>query len=214
MKNRIVTLAAVLFTGGLLGALGCGGGSGTGTTGTGGGGGGAATGPTCEEYCTTIQANCTTVNQQYTTKENCLSACKAVPVGKTGDTSGNTLGCRVYHAGAAKMDAAMHCPHAGPGGDGVCGATCDGYCQIAEMYCTDASKAKVYTDAADCQTDCKAHKDDVRYTTAVDAGDHVACLLYHVQEASTAPADHCNGDLAKTSTTCQSPGAGGAGGGV
>jgi hypothetical protein len=36
--------------------------------------------------------------------------------------SGNTLGCRIYHGGApAVMDAATHCPHAGPSGAGVCG---------------------------------------------------------------------------------------------
>lgn len=136
-----------------------------------------------------------------------------MPPGASADKDGNTLGCRAYHAGAAKMDATTHCSHAGPGGDGVCGATCDGYCQIAMMYCTEANMAKVYADAAACQVDCKAHKDDVKYTTAVDAGNHVACLLYHVQEGSTVPADHCPGDLGATSTTCTDKGAGGAGGG-
>jgi hypothetical protein len=213
MKIRIVSMAGLLLAGGLLSVLGCGSKGTGGGGGSGGGtGGGAAKDPTCEAYCTTIQANCTAMNQQYSSKDNCLNSCKAIPVGKSADTSGNTLGCRIYHAGAAKSAPDMHCPHAGPGGDGTCGATCDGYCQIAEMYCTDANKAKVYTDAADCQADCKAHKDDVRFNISIDSGNHVACLLYHVQEASSVPADHCNGDLAKTSPSCKDTGAGGSGG--
>jgi hypothetical protein len=34
---------------------------------------------------------------------------------------GNTLECRIYHAGVAAGDAAFHCPHAGPTGAEVCG---------------------------------------------------------------------------------------------
>jgi hypothetical protein len=162
-------------------------------------------------YCTAIMANCTggdgsmaggmpdatKTHQQYTGMDQCLASCMAFPVGTAADTSGNTLGCRQYHAGAAAMDPATHCPHAGPGGDGVCGTACEGYCQIAKMYCTQANMAAVYTDDADCEATCKATKDDVKFNLGTQDGDHVACLLYHVQEGSVAPADHCPGDLAK-----------------
>jgi hypothetical protein len=33
---------------------------------------------------------------------------------------GHTIGCHTYHAMAAANDEALHCPHAGPGGGGVC----------------------------------------------------------------------------------------------
>src|SRR5262249_48878206 len=138
--------------------------------------------PDCTTYCTTIMKNCTggdgsgdggmpdptKTNQQYTGMEQCLNSCKAIPVGTLDDKGGNTLGCRQYHAGAAAMDPKTHCVHAGPGGDGVCGATCDGYCQIAQMYCTGANK--VYTDDADCQATCKATADDVKYNLGTDSG--------------------------------------------
>ncbi len=133
--------------------------------------------------------------QQYTTMDNCLNSCKAMPVGTAADQSGNTLGCRTYHAMAAKADPTTHCPHAGPGGAGVCGTNCQGYCQIAQMYCTGQSK--VYDSLADCMSTCMNTPDDVTFSIAVQDGAHVACLLYHVQEASTVPPDHCIGDLKK-----------------
>jgi len=174
-----------------------------------GAGGGSAT-LSCDSYCTTIMANCKADNAQFETVENCVASCKSYPEGTAADQDGNTLGCRTYHAGAAKDAPAMHCTHAGPGGDGVCGSNCDGFCQIAMMYCTGADE--VYADDAACQADCKAHGTDVKFDVSKDSGNEVACLLSHVQAASTVPSDHCGGDLAATADTCKA-GAGGAGGG-
>jgi hypothetical protein len=150
-------------------------------------------------------ANCTATGgdggvgatQQYASLSDCLNSCKAFPVGTSTDTSGNTLGCRANHAALAKMDPKTHCPHAGPGGAGVCGANCAGYCQIAQMYCTTANAAKVYDSLADCMSVCGATADTVPYSTAVQEGPSVACFLYHVEEASSDPPEHCLGDLAK-----------------
>jgi hypothetical protein len=177
-------------------------------------------------YCTTIMKNCTggdgsvgdggmmdptKTNQQYSEMQNCLNTCTTFPVGTAADTSGDTLGCRTYHAGAAAMNATLHCPHAGPGGDGTCGDLCTSYCRIVAKYCTAANMAgPIYTSDADCMAWCKATKSDLRYNIAIQAGDEQACLLYHSQEASVVPPDHCNGDLKKDpmimghgSVTCQ-----------
>jgi hypothetical protein len=94
-------------------------------------------------------------------------------------------------------DPATHCPHAGPGGDGVCGSNCDGFCEIAQMYCTAANMAAVYTSSQDCHTQCMAFPDTVKFNIGVQAGSSVACLLYHVQEGSSVPPDHCLGDIAR-----------------
>lgn len=49
------------------------------------------------------------------------AACETICAGfADGDTSGNTLACRVYHLGAAASDAATHCPHTAEDGGGVC----------------------------------------------------------------------------------------------
>lgn len=183
--------------------------------------GGGTAAPSCSEYCTAIMKNCTggdgstgsggpdaaKTHQQYVSIDNCTAACTAFPVGKRTDTGGNTLGCRLYHANAAASNAALHCPHAGPGGDGVCGTACDGYCQLVNKFCVGA--AKIYADDAACHTRCAATADDVRFNIGTQDGNHVACLLYHAQEAPLAPTDHCNGDLAEAdggstgSVTCK-----------
>jgi hypothetical protein len=163
--------------------------------------------PSCAHYCTTIQANCTGNNQQYSSMTTCMQSCKAIPAGSISDQSGNTLGCRIYHAGAAAAGAMLHCPHAGPGGDGTCGAVCDGYCQLAEKYCVPPYiNMAIYTSAMDCQTTCGMFRSDLRYNTSIQTGMEKACLVYHAQEASAVPPDHCLGDLVRTatlaSTTC------------
>src|SRR5258708_174882 len=69
-----------------------------------------ATGPNCTDYCNTIMANCNNVGtdagvggtQQYSDIHTCMGSCTTFPVGTSADTMGNTLGCRIYHAKAAK----------------------------------------------------------------------------------------------------------------
>ena len=169
----------------------------------------------CQDYCTTIMANCTggesspTSNQQYGSIDNCLAVCKAFPIGNASDTSGNTLGCRNTHAHLAATGAALHCPHAGPGGDGTCGDVCEGYCQITQMFCVGT--AKIYSSESDCMATCNATPGDLRFNISIQTGDEKACLLYHAQESPLAPDDHCLGDLMKApdagtsggSVTCQ-----------
>jgi hypothetical protein len=79
----------------------------------------------CAGYCTQTMTNCTGDNAQYADMADCLAQCDALdwPEGTPGSTDGNTIACRIYHGGApAQMDPAVHCSHAGPTGDGVCGA--------------------------------------------------------------------------------------------
>jgi hypothetical protein len=145
--------------------------------------------------------------------DRCINACSTFPAGMASDTSGNTLGCRIYHAGAAKNDPTTHCVHAGPGGAGVCGANCDGYCQIMQAFCTAANQAAIYPDTATCKANCALFPDTVKFSVADDAGtqttNQVACLLYHAQESTTAPVDHCLGDLSNDggnfTVTCAAP---------
>jgi hypothetical protein len=163
---------------------------------------------TCADYCTTIQAACVGPHQQYSDLPDCMSSCTAFPVGASGDQTGDTLGCRVTFAHqVAKNPSAMAtvCPQAGPGGDGVCGDNCGGYCDIAMMFCTDVNAAKIYDSRAACLADCATRMTTVKLNAGspnrTDLGDEVACLLYHAQMAATAPVGHCLGDLG--GATCQ-----------
>jgi hypothetical protein len=70
----------------------------------------------------------------------------------------------------------------------------------------------IYTDLNDCMNTCAMFPDTKPLNvndTVLQAEKMVGCLLYHAQEASSDPMDHCNGDLAKTATqasaTCVNP---------
>ena len=91
-----------------------------------------------------------------------MNACTFFPIGTAADTSGNTLGCRTYHAGLAAMDggANPHCWHAGPYGSGVCGGTCDNFCALTLGWCSAADGydgGAVYASSTDCTTACEGY---------------------------------------------------------
>lgn len=91
----------------------------------------------CTDYCTTMTANCSGDNAQYDDMADCQSYCsdRSWTAGAVDETSGNTLECRIYHAGvAAAGEPAEHCPHAGPTGDGVCGASITFRSDVPAMY--------------------------------------------------------------------------------
>jgi hypothetical protein len=150
--------------------------------------------PTCEEYCTTIEANCAMMNSQYPVAgADCMAYCTTNSHWDTGmrdATSGDTLACRLYHAGAAEMDPATHCDHAGPSGGDTCGSWCENLCQLAEDNCPGALNP--YADTAACMTACMAYDDsgDPNDTS----GDTVQCRIYHLGAAGA--------DMAAAMTHC------------
>jgi hypothetical protein len=167
----------------------------TGTGGTGGGGGaGGGTADACQGYCDTIMDNCKDVNVQYMDAATCLGTCKMLPPGAAGDQMGNTVQCRTYHAGApATMNAAMHCTHAGPGGDDFCGNNCESFCSIATKTC-----ATQWPDMTTCLTTCGGFDKMPKYSSSVIAGNSFACRLYHLTVATVDPASHCGHTIEMT----------------
>lgn len=182
------------------------GGTGSGQGGTGGtggtavGAGGAPPDPTCEEYCDVIMANCQNANTQYKDVETCLAVCGAFPLGTGSDTSGNTLGCRLYHAKAAFDDPPLHCTHAGPGGAGMCGANCEGFCAVMKHVCKGQSDP--YPTDADCLAECEGFPDEIPYSVYESMGDTLACRLYFATLASFDPVVHCS-NAVESSIPCQ-----------
>lgn len=173
----------------------------------------------CPTYCAEVQANCTGDNAQYSDTAHCLAACASFPVGdsKVTDTSGNTLGCRIYHGGAPSMAApATHCAHAGPGGDLIgpgsapyCsgGDVCESFCRLQIQACgsrdaplpgnpRDVANNPLYRydNMADCVSGCADFDKTHPYSLAA-AGDSLACRLYHATAAAVAVmpdgATHC-----------------------
>ena len=176
---------------------GAGGGGGAGGAGGAGGGdagqgGGSEPPGLCEQYCTAVMSNCTAAFAVYTSYETCLGVCAALPEGKPGDRSGNSVTCRLSAALIAKDEIPLYCPVAGPGGNGVCGDNCEALCELRTQVCSQYGAG----DRATCQSDCEGVQDLGNYSTHVDVGQysgpHVQCRLYHVSAAAAAePEKHC-----------------------
>ena len=67
----------------------------------------------CDVYCDLTMNNCTGADELFATAEECATACGAyADTGAPGDENGDTVQCRIYHAGLAGLDATTHCPHA------------------------------------------------------------------------------------------------------
>lgn len=151
--------------------------------------------PNCTDYCTKIAANCTAgsgdsgSNAQYPDSATCLKTCSMSSMwasGMTGDTSGDTLGCRIYHAGAAASNPVLHCPHAGPTGGNTCGTWCANYCDLMAKNCTGTNA--VY-DTTTCMTKCMTipttgHVND-------QSGDSIQCRIWHLGKAFDDAVKHC-----------------------
>lgn len=171
------------------------GGAGGGGEGGQGGAGGGEAGLSCEAYCGITADACKDDNAQYPAEPagTCLGFCKATALGEKtdGTETGNTVACRQYHAGAAKMSAAIHCPHAGPSGGNACGTPCEAFCGAALKTCTGAQQA--FADETACMAECGAFPglDMTPYSAKVTTGNSLACRLYHLTVATADPATHC-----------------------
>jgi hypothetical protein len=167
------------------------------TSATGGANGGAGSGvhATCMGYCSTIMGNCTKETEQYANTMSCMNVCNTFPPGRDGDTTGNSLACRMYHANEAKLSPATHCGAAGPtGGDttpsdtspGSCGDGCEALCKLTLGVCT--GKNEVFKDMADCQAQCKTLKSiGFPYSLDVAHNGGYYCRVYAATKAATGP---------------------------
>lgn len=71
----------------------------------------------CSNYCQGLSTICTGANAQFPSVQACLAACNAPTwaCGMLGQTTGNTLFCRIGHLALAIAAApALECPNAGP----------------------------------------------------------------------------------------------------
>lgn len=152
------------------------------------------TGPSCDAYCATITGACADEHLQYGSLDECRAACESLPLGEASDRAENTVGCRAYHAGAALSDPQTHCAHAGPTGDGTCGASdsgiCESYCAFFASGCEAAFVAQFGGDFRECADACLASglegaAGGSRYTrsTSLDA-DGIACRVRRALEAA------------------------------
>lgn len=146
----------------------------------------------CDEYCTTVMANCTGEHAVYQSLPTCQGVCAELAPGSRDDRSGNTVGCRLRNAINAKdlAEPADHCPVAGPGGFGVCGSDCESYCLLFSKIC-DAAFGQKFEDAVACQLECGTLPSLGPFDQSQSSGENLNCRLWHVSAASVEPGPHC-----------------------
>jgi hypothetical protein len=186
-----------MVTGGSGGAAaGSGGAAGSATMGGAAGSGGAP--PTdgrslCDRYCETIATACTGQNEQYASPAACQAVCSRLEPGAPGNFAGNTIECRLARAelASATGEPQNYCFSAGPGGAGVCGDDCEGFCAVMAETCSQMGSFE------QCLPDCldvpnlAGPPDNLTYDTSQQAGDSVQCRLFHVSAATLDPITHC-----------------------
>ncbi|MBW2522979.1 MAG: hypothetical protein JRI23_02330 [Deltaproteobacteria bacterium] len=153
----------------------------------------AATSDGCETYCDTVQSSCTTTRSVFTNRNTCQAYCERLPQGEAGDQIGNSVACRQSQAelAAATGEPDVHCPLAGPGGQGTCGTNCESYCQVFAEVCTTRFEQR-YEGLADCVNFCDGGLLDLgSYDASMDRGDSIQCRLWHLSAAAVDPSFHC-----------------------
>lgn len=150
--------------------------------------------PTCVSYCSEFMDSCATVSNDYASLADCTTFCDRHARWESGtfeDQTGNTIGCRTYHAEFANdpdQDRAFHCEHAGVSGGDICGSWCLNYCQLAVNICGD----RIFDNTEECLTACRDFPDDGQVDDTT--GDTVQCRIYHLTAAARSPRavdDHC-----------------------
>ncbi len=171
------------------------------TTGATGDSGGDPADPAaaCAEYCGLVTDHCEGELSQYAGTAVCEATCAQMPLGTPEDSLGNTVGCRTFHALLAAESPEPHCHHAGPTGDGTCGANCENFCSMTLSTCT--GDLAPYPDADTCVAACQGFAAEPVYFADAPDADTFACRMRHLTLAAAQPESHC-GHLGEASPVC------------
>jgi hypothetical protein len=145
----------------------------------------------CDTYCDILSANCTGNVEQFVSKDVCKPFCQKLDPGTPGDTTGNSVNCRLTYAKLAKSagETSDNCSIAGPGGNGQCGTNCDALCTVALKTC--ATEVSAFVDVNQCDAECTRLPDVGHFDDSIQDNFNVQCRLYHVSAAQLDPQLHC-----------------------
>lgn len=152
----------------------------------------------CPSYCAARRTLCGDTLDDAA----CLAACALLPEGgAVGDTTGDTLACRLTHLQIAAVapDDALHCRAARLDGGGTCGGSCEVYCALALHE--GGPCGGLYADEASCVSACEGFAEDGRIGEG--AGDTIQCRLDHLQGAILVSAAEGEADV---SDRCEAAG--------
>lgn len=148
----------------------------------------------CARYCSIVNGSCTGPDQQYASDAACLAVCGALPWGGATDgVSGNTVQCRLMRAELAGTtgEPSDYCYAAGPGGGGVCGSNCEGYCALMTATCSELGSLRECLDACAAVPDLSKGPSMRPAAMTIQSGNTLQCRLFHVSAATLDPSGHC-----------------------
>jgi len=155
--------------------------------------------PNVGHYCELLEYNCPQPNLQFALKSQCTAignGYNSTDADANRNKNINSLGCREYHAQAARSNAAVHCEHAGPTGAGVCGTRAQAWGNIlAAAPCLDSHVNTLFRlGLGDANVDTLIPPTSGAvgtYNTTFDnAGNTQICRIYHLGVATT-DNSHC-----------------------
>jgi hypothetical protein len=151
--------------------------------------------PDCKKFCHLEVTECANF-PMYESEAQCQAVCEALPSGHVGDTTENTVGCRMYHSYNSMLDPKSHCAHTSPDGDGHCGdrdtGNCESYCLLLAAAC-EADFDSKFSDQAACQADCSQLEGagfEAGYSISA-TGDNLQCRLLNVSRALSNSSKYC-----------------------
>lgn len=157
----------------------------------------------CEEYCEDYLEWCDesvfgeSDPRRFEDHGDCMRVCGWYPTdGADNAQGGNSLQCRKNHLDFAIRDNApvVHCPHASPDGDGMCGETsrlCLEYCSTLMRTC-DGEAEQYGGNVHNCFDACVGLSTDG--SLGDDTGDTLQCRMTHRSNAGEAKAHGHHGD--------------------
>jgi len=148
-----------------------------------------------------LQYSCNGTFTQFGTQGQCQGVADGYPNAQLDarqSNSNNTLGCREYHAQAARAAPAGHCHHAGPSGAGVCGTYLQAWGSIANAKpCSDPTVNVLIGSVSNTIMDAGIPPGFTsNYNIALDTTMNTqACRIYHLGVAGNASGqtpNHCS----------------------
>lgn len=141
----------------------------------------------CERYCDSVMANCVGAHAVYTSRQNCLDVCAALPPGIPEDTGVDSVECRLGVSRLAGKDPAR-CSAAGPYGGRDCGNVCVSLCGLRQRVCAAHEESDVGTCLAECAKlpDLGSYSSDP--SAGQQSGHHLQCRIFHVAQAASGDA--------------------------
>lgn len=157
----------------------------------------------CETYCDAVHSLCdppdnappaNPVYSVYDSNATCLAVCQLIPAGNPGDSSGNSIYCRLNQVAQSSGEKKGYCSAAGPGGTGnfddagvpglKCGdSACASYCLLLQQSCP-TQYAMNFSGFGDCLEQCDKLPSFGDYNISQEVGpSSINCRLYHVSAA-------------------------------